>query len=1806
MARYKLQGRARDTWGNTISGLDIYIYVAGTSRLQDAIIYTSSTSTTAISASPQIQSDTYGFFSFWVDDTDYVASTTKFDLYADGLEYTYVDVFNIKHHGTMGGLKFDDHPRYPSVSAAEVIPGNWIIDGSWSFTVPPCGVTPSAAEHLVTKDYVDTSVASISAGEGLVESPANVLNVNPGNGIQITADAVTVKQDEVDHGSISGLGDDDHTQYSRADGTRAFTGTVGGITPVASNHLVTKGYVDTTVSISAGDGLVENPAYVLNVNPGSGIELISDEVRVKQSDLDHVNIQSIGTNTHAQIDSSLASIETSASDLQSQIDTLDTTVDDHLASASVHFTESSIDHVNIQSIGTNTHAEIDSSLSSIETSAATLRDDIDILDTTVGDHLASASVHFTESSIDHTNIQNIGTNTHTQIDSSLISIEASAAVLRDDIDTLDTTVGDHLASASVHFTESSIDHANIQNIGTNTHAEIDSSLASIEVSAATLRVDIDTLDTTVNDHLASASVHFTESSIDHGNLQGLLDDDHPQYPNRAQTESISGDWTFQGDANFNDITTFNADSTFNQDVTFNHNTWFNDDMTITSAARIEYNVLINEFSTDGTLFDNSNNKLVTQRAIKTYTDTQVQSVSATVAADYLRQDGTTPLEGDWDVGPYDITVGGDVHISGSLYTSGASVYTSAIHPLTSPSAAIAIIDGGAVELYYDGLKIFETLSDGILMGSSFQFTHDNTNMFITNNVDAGNIYLQGNDSSSISHTILSGSPDGATILYYDGFPRLETTTIGNGGILIRNDSNEVFDLYWSGSTFYIDNNINSAHIAITGTNAASGSTTMALFDPDGAAELYYDGNKVVETFQSGINSGLRFWDTVATEYADMWHNGNSFLIINRHHTGNITLQGENSSGVLKNLLIADPDIGASGGVTLYYDGTVSMSTRINGIDIINNTTLTATILHQEASDFQIYQFQPGYTVGIYGRQIVGSTKVSMADFDPDGAVELYYAGNKVAETTENGFTITTSAGTDVAVFDTVGVSLENGVTINEFSNDSTMSDASSSAVPTEYAVKTFVEAVSAARDEHNELKNIQGGIPSAGVPSASEYYHLDAQLYNQLSSTPSAALFSGGIHVDGHSAMGADSFIDFGAPGFGYGIILDLEENFDSSYTNLANGIYLSMRNDANDAGAATTGISSSVNNTTSTLHDSIVGFSGFASSANNTGAVVDSIIGNIGRASVAGDNSTITGMIGGDFDTVTGFSMANTSAAIMIGGRFGILQAGSGDVSITDGYGALIKTPGYNPTGTTTNLYGLYIEDQSTVGFTNDYNFYSAGATSSNKFEGDVDIDGTLGVDSIASTSLAISGDVHLTGSLYTSGASVYTSAVHPLSSEIVIGESTGTNLLIDSANKEATIILDGESTSDSVFHTEAASGSESYNWIGVLGNQLYWSTDSTGSNDFHIDLNDDNILRGDPTGALELYYAGSKVVETTSNGLQAATSTFTIKTAVGEDAITIQDNNRVTLYYNDNVIVSTHDAGIQARLSQWYINNSEGQNQIGVHGNPVTLNYDGSGVFETINNGIQLKHSGGLLADLYGDGASSFYIDSKESDGVMYIRTTKSAVGKVNGVVMDPQGSTDLYYSGDKVFETSATGIKTGSDLSTFTISTTAGWAGIKIHPQCTVDFYFNNVNVLSTTNDGLQSKLTSPFTLKNYTGWTGVAITSAGAAELYYNDNKKFETTSTGAEVTGDLEYLNISTVTAETTASNADVILCSGGSYTVNLTEKDRAIIRVKNIDSGNTITIQGLSGTIDGSANTTLTVQYESMTLVSDGSNWYIV
>ena len=111
----------------------------------------------------------------------------------------------VQVHSNLTGLGADDHTQYS------------LVNGTRAFTSTVGGVTPTADSHLTTKFYVDTEVSGIEA--------------------QIIDD----------HGALNGLDDDDHTQYILVSGTRAFTGTVGGITPTADSHLTTKGYVDLLI-----------------------------------------------------------------------------------------------------------------------------------------------------------------------------------------------------------------------------------------------------------------------------------------------------------------------------------------------------------------------------------------------------------------------------------------------------------------------------------------------------------------------------------------------------------------------------------------------------------------------------------------------------------------------------------------------------------------------------------------------------------------------------------------------------------------------------------------------------------------------------------------------------------------------------------------------------------------------------------------------------------------------------------------------------------------------------------------------------------------------------------------------------------------------------------------------------------------------------------------------------------------------------------------------------------------------------------------------------------------------------------------------------------------------------------------------------------------------------------------------------------------------------------------------------------------------------------------------------------------------
>lgn len=89
------------------------------------------------------------------------------------------------------------------------------------------GVDPVQSYHLATKKYVDDEIIAI----GVVS----------------------------DHSGLSGLGDDDHTQYILTNGTRGFTNTVSGIDPMNDYDLATKAYVDNVESGTTRKGRTAIP-----------------------------------------------------------------------------------------------------------------------------------------------------------------------------------------------------------------------------------------------------------------------------------------------------------------------------------------------------------------------------------------------------------------------------------------------------------------------------------------------------------------------------------------------------------------------------------------------------------------------------------------------------------------------------------------------------------------------------------------------------------------------------------------------------------------------------------------------------------------------------------------------------------------------------------------------------------------------------------------------------------------------------------------------------------------------------------------------------------------------------------------------------------------------------------------------------------------------------------------------------------------------------------------------------------------------------------------------------------------------------------------------------------------------------------------------------------------------------------------------------------------------------------------------------------------------------------------------------------
>ena len=194
------------------------------------------------------------------------------------------------------------------------------------------------------------------------------------------------------------------------------------------------------------------------------------------------------------------------------------------------------------------------------------------------------------------------------------------------------------------------------------------------------------------------------------------------------------------------------------------------------------------------------------------------------------------------------------------------------------------ITNGAVELYYDNSKQFETAPSGLLgadnhrlmlgSDSDLQLWHNGTNSYITE-TSSGSLWIGGDsviisrqdNSEYMAKFIVNGAAD----LYYDGTKKLNTHTDGVeilGKLYMADNKNielgnsQDFKIYHAGGTANkIESGANTLYLAANDlqiTNAAISEACLKTF-ADGAVELYYDNTLRLATNSNGIEVNGHVW-----------------------------------------------------------------------------------------------------------------------------------------------------------------------------------------------------------------------------------------------------------------------------------------------------------------------------------------------------------------------------------------------------------------------------------------------------------------------------------------------------------------------------------------------------------------------------------------------------------------------------------------------------------------------------------------------------------------------------------------------------------------------------------------------------------------------------------------------------------------------------------------------------------------------------------------------------------------------------------
>ena len=267
-------------------------------------------------------------------------------------------------------------------------------------------------------------------------------------------------------------------------------------------------------------------------------------------------------------------------------------------------------------------------------------------------------------------------------------------------------------------------------------------------------------------------------------------------------------------------------------------------------------------------------------------------------------------------------------------------------------------ENGAVELYHDNVKRCETSTDGLnlpdnsklQLGDSqdLQIYHDGSQSIILDN-GTGQLRISGENTIALTNAAGTENyakflKDGAAELYHDNVKRCETSADGlnlpdNSKLQLGNAQD--LQIFHNGSNSIIKDSGTGFLLLDTNTlmvRKVDGTETMAKFTANGAAELYYDNVKKVETSADGLNlpdnSKLQLGDA---QDLQIFHSGSN-SVIKDAGTGSLII----ASNAVEIKNPAGTEVSAkfleNSSVELYHDNAKKLETTSSGITVQGSVT----------------------------------------------------------------------------------------------------------------------------------------------------------------------------------------------------------------------------------------------------------------------------------------------------------------------------------------------------------------------------------------------------------------------------------------------------------------------------------------------------------------------------------------------------------------------------------------------------------------------------------------------------------------------------------------------------------------------------------------------------------------------------------------------------------------------------------------------------------------------------------------------------